>query len=927
MSRGRRALENFDQEIRDHIARETQDNIDRGMTPEDAGRAAVRAFGNVTRVTEDTRATWVVVWLEQLLQDIRIGWRTLRRSPGFTLVVVVTLGLGIGANTAIFSVLNAVLLRPLPYPAADRLVQVVSQRPERLQTQGRLPLMSVSVHDYSHFLEHNTVFRDMGWVGTLHDQGTANVVGGERPERVRGMMVSASLFPVLGVEPILGEVWGPDADTFAFEGPRAAIISHGFWQRRFGADPGVVGRSITVDNWPHTVVAVLPPDFQIPPVLYQGRFGDTRGRLQTGDLYVPLAYNAYGQSRQIRQLSVIARLRSDVSLAQARAEMSALADGQAKTFPEANEGWGVEVIELSQILDDNLGPQIGLLMAAVGLVLLIACANIANLLLARGTGRRAELAIRSALGGGRRRLVRQMLTEGLLLATLGGIAGLLFALWASRLLVTLIPASVPRAAETSIDSTVLAFALLVTAGTGILFGLAPAWRGSRVDLGEAMGGSGGRVSGARGRRDVSRWLVAGQVALAMVLLAGAGVLTRSFLRIAQANVGYDSENILKVSLSLGRANFYHDTYYECDRNSERMLLPGRCQPRRDAMTRFFAGVIERVERVPGVESAALISNAPLTNAGSYPLRIERRADDTPGRAVPPAGGESPGEVLMGTTDGRRVYPGYFRTMGIALVRGRYFQADDQTGWTGSAIVNQTLARRLWPDEDPLGKRVSFYGEDTWMTVVGVVEDTRDSNLRDRTGDDGSLENHVYHLGQFNYMDLMVRTRDDPLGMVVPIEDAILELDPGLPVGAATTLEQMAREDTALPRYFALMVSVFAAVALLLAAVGLYGVVAYTASQRTREIGLRMALGATRERIRRMVVRHAAGAVVLGVALGLVGAVALSPVLDRVLFGMDPVDPVSLFGVGALLVAVATLASYLPARRASRVDPMWALRHE
>ena len=936
MNAGRRALDSLDQEIRDHIDRETQDNIDRGMPPEDARRAAARRFGNVALVTEDARATWIVVWIEQLLQDIRIGCRALRRSPGFTMVVVLTLGLGIGANTAIFSVLNAVLMRPLPYPETDQLVQIVSRRPVSAQTQGRLPLMSVSVHDYRDYRERNTVFREMGWVGTLGDTGAVSVVGGERPERVRAMMVSSSLFSVLGIEPMLGRLWSPDADTYAFEGPRVAIISHGFWQRRFAADPGVVGRRITVDNWPHTIVAVMPPDFRIPPVLYQGRLGDTRGRLQTGDLYVPLEYNAYGQPRGTRQLAVVARLRTEVGLAQAQAELSALAEGLAQTYPD-NEGWGVLVVSLQQILVGNLGPQIGMLMAAVGLVLLIACANIANLLLARGEGPRAEMAIRAAMGGGRRRLVRQMLTESLMLAVLGGMVGLSLAVWGNRMLVTLIPASVPRGAETSIDGTVLAFALLVTVGTAVLFGLAPAWRGARVELRDAMSRSSGQVTGARGPRGVSRTLVAGQVALAVVLLGGAGLLTQSFLRLARADVGYDPENVLKVSLSVGQPSLYNDTYFECDPNSDRTRVRARCQLKLEDVQRFFRGVIERVDRVPGVESAALVSNAPLTNAGLWPLRVERPPSDSSAQGVVAGSDERGGRnaVVVGSTDGRPVYPGYFQTMGIRLLRGRYFQPGDPAYrglnnggvLTGNvAIINQTLAQRLWPDDDPLGKRITFYGP-PWMTVVGVVEDTEDSSLRDRTGDDGSLDSHVYFLGQFSYMDLMVRTRDDPMGLVEPVESAILELDPTLPVGAVTTLEQMAREDTALPRFYALMVGIFAGVALLLAAVGLYGVVAYTVSQRTREIGLRMALGASQARIRGMVARLTMGAVALGLTLGTVGAVAFAPVLGRFLYGMDPVDPVTFVGVALLLAVVALAASYLPARRASRMDPMWALRHE
>ena len=578
------------------------------------------------------------------------------------------------------------------------------------------------------------------------------------------------------------------------------------------------------------------------------------------------------------------------------------------------------MVSLSTLLANRLGPRMGVLMGAVGFVLLIACANIANLLLARGVARRTEMAVRAALGGSRWRLGRQLLTESLLLALAGGGAGLLLAYAGHRGLVMLIPAGVPRATESGIDPVVLAFTLGITVVTGLLFGLAPAWRGVRVELTEALQGTTPRVAGA-GRRTGSGMLVAGQVALALVLLVGAGLSTRSFLRLAWEDTGYNPDNVIRVSLYVGRPNVYNDRYWDCDPTRSGVLLwGGRCQPKREEMKRFFERVIERVEQVPGVVSAALTNQAPLTAGGGfYPLRIEPRA----GRDDPTAGGE----IVVGQTAGRDVYPGYFRTMGIRLLRGRAFQSGDPEGWGGVAVINETLAERLWPGGDPLGQRLSFYGGGQWMTVIGVVEDTADTALRDRITDDGTLENKVYLLGQDVFMDLMVRTDADPLPLVEPVEDAILELDAGLPVGAVTTLNQLARESNALPRFYSLMLGLFASCSLLLTAVGLYGVVAATVSHRTREIGVRMALGASRRRIRRLVVRQAMGPVALGMAVGALGAVALTRVLGGFLYGLDPVDPITFVSVAALLAGVALAASYLPARSASRLDPMWALRHE
>ncbi|HXV87300.1 MAG TPA: ABC transporter permease [Gemmatimonadales bacterium] len=929
-----------DREIADelefHLAMKAHDLEAQGYSARQAGEEAARRFGDLAHIRSECRAAQQAVavrqrrleLLEGLRQDLTVGVRAMRRAPAFTAVAVITLSVGIGANTAIFSVLNSVLLRPLPYPEPDRLVQVVEWNPERAEQLGRATAdFNVSAHNYQDYRERNTVFTAMGWVAPLYDVGTVNLTGGSRPERVRGNMASASLFAVLGVRPALGTVWPEEQDAFVFQGPRVALISDGLWRRRFGADPEVVGQTIGVDDWPHTIVGVMPPDFRLPPLLLRGQLNDPLYR--TGDLYVPLGYNAYGLARRARQFTAVARLRPGIEAEVAQQELSALAANLAEAYAAENAGWSARVLPLNRLLADSLGKELTLLMAAVGLVLLIACANVANLLLARGVTRSGEIAVRAALGGGRGRLVRQLFTEALLLGAAGAAGGVLLAYVSNGFLVRLIPAGVPRGELTTVDGPVLLFALAAGLATTLIFGLLPALRASRADLTETMKRAPGRKAGAgRGGATLSRGLVAAEVALALVLLVGGTLFTRSFLRLASEDPGYDPENVLKVSLNLGTPNMYNELY-ACDLNHPRPLLWQKCRRDDEGMRQFYLRVRDRVEQVPGVASAALINAAPLTAeySGWYPLRLPQEPDPAAGGGGSGGAGslDDQGKVV-GRTDGRLVYPGYFQTMRIRLLAGRDFREDDPRGWSGVAVINQNLALKVWPAESPLGKRISFYGG-AWMTVIGVVENSLDSDLRARAQDDGTRASQVYHLGHFPYMDLVVRTRGDPLRLVEPVENAVLELDPNLPVGAVTTLEQMARESNAVPRFYALTVGIFAGVALLIAAVGLYGVVSFSVSRRTQEIGLRKALGATGEHVAMMVAGQAMRAVALGAVIGTAGAVAVTRLIRSFLYGMDPADPVTFGAVAGLLVTVALAASWLPARRASRLDPMEALRYE
>ena len=815
--------------------------------------------------------------LETLWQDLRFGARMLRRSPGFTFVAVFALALGIGANTAIFSVVNAILLRPLPYPNAAQLVRLHRTRGD--DSAGRSPF------SYPDFADLRAQSRSLQYVVAYAPWGGVLGTGGDEPERAYGADVSADLFPLLGVQPERGRAFTREEDREG--GPPVIVISHALWQRRYGGDPDIIGRQVQLAGRSQTIIGVMPAGFQFP-----------LGRAEPTDVWMPFttemartsaeAMTARGQTF----IPVIAGLAPGVTTEQASAELNTIAQALEQQYPDTNAARRFRVVSLHEDLVGDVRSALLILLGAVGFVLLIACANVANLLLARSTSRGKEIAIKSALGAGRARIVRQLLTESLLLALCGGAVGLLLAVWGVDALVAASPREFPRLEEIGLDARVLGFTFGVSALTGLFFGLAPALQASKLDLNEALkeGGRGTTAGGQRGR--LRGALVVAEVALSLVLLVGAGLLIKSFLTLLNTDLGYSTERILAVHLPLSRR------YSQPEQQSA-----------------YLREVMERTKALPGVEGIAATSLLPLSgNDIVITFEVEGR---------PPA---APGAAPRGRYN--IVSPEYFNVMGMILQRGRGFSEQDVAGSPGVVIISESLAARYFPDEDPIGKRIIVdrnEGGDPPREIIGIVGDVRHASLEEEAQPEYYLS---YLQTPARNTEVVVRAaNNDPASLAPAVRAAIKEMNPEQLIWEMRTMSDLVGQSVAPRRFHMLLLGLFAGVALLLAGVGIFGVMNYVVSQRTHEIGVRIALGAQSRDVLKMVVGQGIRLAALGVGIGLAGALAVTRVLASLLYEVSPTDPLVFGSVAALLLAVALAACYIPARRATKVDPMTALRYE
>jgi predicted permease len=865
--------EELDDEVRFHLEREIQENIARGMSPEEARLAALRRFGGVERVKEESRDERGIRFLEEVWQDLRYGARMLRTNPGFTSIAVITLALGIGANTAIFSVVNAVLLRPLQYSDPDRLVQVWQNFPQLGANQ-----VTVSAPEFLDYKGQNRVFERMA---AFRPQGYI-LTGGSEPERIFGARVSADLFPLLGVAPALGRTFLHEEDQIG--GPRAVILSHGLWQRRFGSDATLIGKSLTLDGESFTVVGVMPPGFQFPPQ-------------RQNELWANVPFDANDLNRRgWRPLGVIARLKSGVSADQATAELKTIAG----RFPASGPVPSAYAVSLQEQVVGRVRRALLVMLGAVSFVLLIACANVANLLLSQAAARQREMAIRAAVGAGRARLIRQLFVEGLPLSLLGGGVGLLLAVWIVKLLVSVNPGNLPRANEIGIDLRTLMFTLSVSLLTGVVFGLAPAWQFSKLDLNQALKEGGRGTSVSFSRFSMRSILLVSQVALSLTLLIGAGLMINSFARLLRVDPGFDPRGVLTMQIALPQSK-----YSEIQQRAF-----------------FFEQALERIRRLPGVQSAGMTSALPLTGSPDFGFTIEGR---TP---------SAPGDVPQ--TNWRAISPDYLRTMGIPLRRGRYFSEQDHEKAAGVAIINETMARRFWPDGDPLGKRIKLGGPTRpypWMEIVGIVGDVKHDGLDAPVTPELYMPYAQTPFSQmpaglrFPAMSLVARNGSDHDSLAAATRAEIKALDKDQPITNIRTLDQLLANSISQHRFYLLLLAFFAAIALALAAIGLYGVVSYTVKQRTQEIGVRMAFGAQAGDVLRLIIKFGMKLTLIGALIGLAGALALTRLMKTLLFDVSATDPLTFASITALLALVALLACFVPARRATKVDPLVALRNE
>lgn len=875
----RKAVETeLSDELRDHLERKTREFVAGGLAPEEARRKAMREFGGVEQSKENCRDARRVNYIEDFLQDVRHGVRVLRKNPGFTLVAVLTLALGIGANTAIFSVVNTVMLRPLPYPNADRLILLN----ETAENRGRVDMMSVSWQDYLDWQKQARCFQ---YLGIFRNQNLT-LTGFDQAERLNGAMASSDVFNALGIPPLLGRAFVEEEDK-AGAAP-VAILSERLWRNRFSASPDIINRTITLDGINYTVIGVMPASMRFPSTLT--------------DIWVPLGLyvNGMPSSRDNHPgLTAAALLKPDVSVQQGFSEMETIARRIGDQFPDTNSSVRVRITTLYMNMVGNIRSSLVVLLATVLFVLLIACVNLANMTLARGEGRLRELAVRSALGASRGRLVRQLLVESFLLALTGASLGIAWAWMALRVLVASQLSSLPRVDLISIDLPVLGFTLAVTLLVAVLFGLWPALRISSPRAQASIKQSTQVLSPRAGLRPL---LVVAEVGLAMVLLVGAALMIRTFSSLANVALGFRPEHVVTMRLSLPSRNYSTAQWVT-----------------------FYRNLLERVDALPGVQAAGVSSLTPLAGGGSESgIFTEPLPKD--------ARNNGPG-CTFGAVSG-----GYFDAMGIQLLRGRTFTEHDSADSEPVIVVDEAAVRAFWPDEDPIGRRVAFEfrgksiadPQPIWRKVVGVVRTVRHYDL---TSLNSRLQVYVpYAQPPFWYttlpaMTLMVRTGTSPETLVNAVRPEVAALDPAIPVFSVRTMTEYVNGVLEQPRLSMALMASFGGLALLMAIGGIYGVLSYSVSQRTREIGIRMALGATRGQILGFIMQQGLILSLTGVALGVMAALASMRLIRSLLFGVSVTDAATYLLVPAVLLTVAMAATFIPARRATRIDPFNALRHE
>ncbi|MGI9105207.1 MAG: ABC transporter permease [Pyrinomonadaceae bacterium] len=807
-----------------------------------------------------------------LWQDIKYGFRMLLKNPGFTLVTVLALALGIGANTAIFSVVNTVLLSSLPYQNADRIVFMG-------EWSQQVPEMSVSYPNFLDWREQNQVFEQVA----AFRNANYVLTGVGEPERLDGRQVSHGFFPALGVTPAMGRNFSPEEDKPG--ATPAALISHGFWQRRLGGDASVIGKTLLLNNESFTVVGILPQTFEWQSPV---------------DVFAPIGLRGDQMMERGNHpgIYVLGLLKPNVSVEQARTEMKAIAARLAQQYPESNEGNGAVVDLLQDRAVEDIRPALLILLAAVGFVLLIACANVANLLLARAASRSKEMAIRTALGAGRLRIVRQLLTESLMLSLVGGALGLLFAMWGIDALLSMMPDDVPRllVANIGLDARVLAFTLGVSLLTGVLFGLAPALQASKSNLNESLKDGGRSGSAGASRQHVRNALVVAEVALSLLLLISAGLLIKSFMRLQETELGFDPENVLTLRVPLPEARYKENAQVE----------------------NFWNELLGRVRALPGVESAGLSRGLPMNGGIESGVMVEGQETTNPKDA----------------TVAVNLYaePGYFRTMNIPLISGRFISEQDTKDSPLVVMVDEMFVSRFFPNTDPLGKRLRIGGDRAPLrNIVGVFKHIKHYG----PDEEGRVEVFTpyrqvpaeFFAASNRSLWLAVKTRTEPSTLTAAIRNEVQQIDRDQPISNVSSMDEIVAASVAPQKFATWLLGVFAGSALLLAAIGIYGVMAYSVTQRTHEIGIRMALGAGQRDVLRMVVMQGMRLAVIGVGIGLLGAVVLTRLMSSLLYGVSATDPLTYGGVSLLLAAVALIACFIPARKATKVDPMIALRYE